>query len=271
MIEHGWLTPNQLRSLAWRRLYRDVYACATVEVTHAVLATAAAVAVRGSVVSGRSAAVLWGADAAGVDDDVEVTVPATASSSSMPGIRVRRRPLPPQHMTRRRRVAVTSADLTAVDLAGLRDRTKAVVLVDQMIATRTTDLDRVRALASSLTGRFSARARAAVALADGLAGSPQETRLRLLLHASALPRPIAQFEVLDDRGHFVARVDFAWPEHRVALEYEGAWHGDPQQVPKDRARLNRLTACGWRVVFVTASDLRDPVRLIARIAAALAR
>ena len=68
----------------------------------------------------------------------------------------------------------------------------------------------------------------------------------------------------------VARVDFGWPEQRVAVEYEGRWHGEPQQVARDRARLNRLTAAGWRVVFVTAEDLREPARVIARIAAALA-
>jgi len=270
VVDRGWLSANELRSSAWRRLYRDVYCCASVQVTHTVLATAAAVAVRAAVVSGRSAAVLWGVDAAGPDDDVELTVPPTSSASTLPGIRVRRRFLPPHHIAQRRRVPVTSGDLTAVDLAGRLRRSEAVVLVDQMVAARAADLDGVRALASSLTGRFSARARVAVALADGLAGSPQETRLRLLLHASALPRPVAQHTVTDAAGRFVARVDFAWPEHRLALEYEGAWHGEPQQVAKDRARLNRLTACGWRVLFVTAADLRDPVRLIARVAAALA-
>ena len=65
-------------------------------------------------------------------------------------------------------------------------------------------------------------------------------------------------------------MDFAWPEHRLAVEYEGAWHGEPQNVARDRARLNRLTAAGWRVVFVTAADVRRPARLLARIAAALA-
>ena len=47
------------------------------------------------------------------------------------------------------------------------------------------------------------------------------------------------------------------------------WHGQPQQVARDRRRLNELTAAGWTVVFVTAADLREPVALIARIAAAL--
>jgi very-short-patch-repair endonuclease len=64
-------------------------------------------------------------------------------------------------------------------------------------------------------------------------------------------------------------VDFAWPEHRLAVEYEGVWHGERQQVARDRRRLNDVTRAGWRVIFVTAADLHDPVRLIARLAEAL--
>ena len=43
------------------------------------------------------------------------------------------------------------------------------------------------------------------------------------------------------------------------------------QFMRDRERLNRLQEAGWRVVFVTAGDLRRPRDLVARIAAALAR
>ena len=97
----------------------------------------------------------------------------------------------------------------------------------------------------------------------------QESRLRLLLQRSAfLPRPVAQHVVRDTNG-FVARVDFAWPDARLAVEYEGRWHGERQNVAKDRRRLNQLTAAGWTVLFVTAEDLVDPVRLVARIVAAL--
>ena len=121
------------------------------------------------------------------------------------------------------------------------------------------------------TGRGCRQVRAAACLADGLAGSPQETRLRLLLHRSPLPRPMAQ-HVVRHAGRFVARVDFAWPDRKVAVEYEGAWHGEsPQQVAADRRRLNRLREAGWTVVFVTAEDLRHPQRIVARIAAELAR
>jgi very-short-patch-repair endonuclease len=108
-----------------------------------------------------------------------------------------------------------------------------------------------------------------VELADGLAESPRETRLRLLLHRSALPSPVPQHTVRNGR-RFVARVDFAWPELRLALEYDGVWHGEPGQFGRDRHRLNQLTDVGWMVIFVTAADLRRPDRLLARIERALA-
>jgi very-short-patch-repair endonuclease len=107
------------------------------------------------------------------------------------------------------------------------------------------------------------------ALADGLAASPQETRLRLLIGASGLPAPVAQFRVVDARG-FVARVDFAWPDRKVAVEYDGLWHAEDKQFAKDRRRLNKLRTAGWTVVFVTAADLLRPEELIAQIEAALA-
>jgi very-short-patch-repair endonuclease len=71
-------------------------------------------------------------------------------------------------------------------------------------------------------------------------------------------------------GRFVARVDFAWPDQKVALEYDGLWHAENGQFARDRERLNRLREAGWQVVFVTAADLHRPERLLTRIAAALA-
>jgi very-short-patch-repair endonuclease len=94
--------------------------------------------------------------------------------------------------------------------------------------------------------------------------------VRLLVHRAGLPAPVAQFRVFDSDG-FVGRVDFAHPEYRLAIEYDGLWHAEPGQFAKDRRRLNRLSAAGWRVIFVTAADLRDPERLVARVAAELAR
>lgn len=152
------------------------------------------------------------------------------------------------------------------------DRTveEAVVLIGQLAAGGLLDVRDVRSLAAATTGRGCRRARTAAALADGLAGSPQETRLRLLLHRAGLPPPVAQHSVLDGRV-FVARVDFAWPEQRLAPEYDGLWHAEPGQFAAGRRRLDRLLAAGRRVLFVTAADLYRPDQLVARIAAELAR
>ena len=54
------------------------------------------------------------------------------------------------------------------------------------------------------------------------------------------------------RGCLIGRADLAFPERRLAVEYDGVWHGAPLQVGQDRDRLNRLHAAGWEVVFITA-------------------
>lgn len=165
---------------------------------------------------------------------------------------------------------MTTAEATALRLSGLLSGDDAVAAVDQLIASGTAELEAIRTLAAAATGPGSARARRVVALVDGLAESPQETRLRLLIGRSGLPSPVAQHRVRVD-GRVLARVDFAWPDRKVALEYDGLWHAGPGQFAKDRQRLNVLQAAGWRVVFVTAVDLRREAELLARIRAALRR
>ncbi len=268
-VDRGLLTPNQLRGRAWRRLFEDVYIHVDRPVSHALCArAAAAMVVPGSVVTGRSAAVLWGVDLAGNEDEVELTVPPTCHPRRVPGVRVRRAHLPAESIERRRGVPVTTAAATAVRLAGALRDDDAVVAVDQLIATGVVGLEPVRVLAAVARGRGSARARAVCALADGRAESPQETRLRLLIGRSTVPAPVAQFTVRHE-GRFVARVDFAWPDHKLALEYDGHWHAEPGQFAKDRQRLNELRAAGWQVIHVTAADLHDPRRLLALIVEAL--
>ncbi len=161
---------------------------------------------------------------------------------------------------------MTTAEVTALDLAATLPLVEGVVLLDRFLDARVTRTDWLREAAASMTGRGCRRARTAADLADGRAGSPQETRLRLVVRGSGLPQPVAQHEVRVGR-RFVARVDFAWPQQKVALEYEGAWH--TRNIAADRRRIEALQAAGWRVLFVTAQDLHRPAERIARIAAAL--
>ena len=269
VLSAGLLTPNQLRGPAWRRLFPDVYAHVGLPVTHALRArTAARWVVPGATVTGRSAAVFYGLELATADDVVELTVPAGRHPVRVAGLSVRRSLLPPEHVRRRLGTPVASPAATAIRLAALLEPDEAVVAMDQLVAARCVDLTAIRELAASSRGPGSRRARTAAALADGLAESPPETRLRLLIARSDLPPAVAQFRVVHE-NRFVARVDFAWPDRKVALEYDGLWHAEEGQFARDRDRLNRLREAGWQVVFVTAADLRRPHRLLARVAAAL--
>jgi len=93
-----------------------------------------------------------------------------------------------------------------------------------------------------------------------------ETRLRLLLAASGLRRPISQYEVRDADGVFVARVDLAYPRQRLALEYDGDHHRGRATFRRDVARLNELRLCGWTVLRFTSDDvLRLPTRVSSQV------
>lgn len=268
-VRDGALTAAQLRRYCWRRLFPDVYVHRDVPVTHELRAMAAGrLLLPDDVVTGVSAAALWEIPLASADDDVEVTRWPGGHPVRVPGLRVRRADMEARTVVRHRGVHLTTPEATAVRLASALPLVEAVAAVDQLVVLAGADLEEVRWLAGTALGPGSRRARRAVALADGLAESPQESRLRLLIGDSGLPAPVAQFRVLDG-GRVVARVDFGWPEQQVALEYDGLWHAEPGQFARDRQRLNRLTAAGWRVLFVTAADLHQPGRLVARIAAAL--
>ncbi|GAA4746032.1 hypothetical protein GCM10023328_30240 [Modestobacter marinus] len=268
-VQRGLLTTGQLRSQVWRRIWPDVYVHRDVPWSHGLRVRGAALRWPDAVVTGRSAAVVWGVDLAGPDDDVELTLPAPANRVRVAGLRFRRADVDAKRVLRHDRLWVASPEQTAVQLAGALPLDDGVVAVDRLVVAGGADLAEVRWLAGAAMGPGSRRARHACALADGLAESPQETRVRLLIGRSQLPAPVAQHRVVDG-GRFVARVDFGWPAQRVALEYDGLWHAEPGQFARDRERLNRLREAGWQVVFVTAADLHAPERLIARIAAALA-
>lgn len=287
-VRAGTITRHQLAGPGWVRVFPDVYVAAGVPLTHELRCRAALVLFPDAVVCGRSSARLWGVDVDGPTGDpdtaeVEVTRPRRAPDEDgtrrpagqqrIPGLRVRRRRVVGGDFSLRNGLRTTLPTVTALDLAAELPHDEGVVVLDQFCQAgsryrKLTDLEQLRRSAATLTGRGCRRARAALADADGLAQSPQETRTRLLLDRSALPRPVAQHRVIDRDRREIARVDFAWPALRLALEYDGQGH--LTRLGPDRQRMNRLQAAGWRVLYVTAADLHDPERLVAMVAQALA-
>ncbi|MEU8260894.1 hypothetical protein AB0C02_09780 [Micromonospora sp. NPDC048999] len=114
------------------------------------------------------------------------------------------------------------------------------------------------------------RARWVFGLADARAESPAESALRVRLVLAGLPRPLAQHPVCLLSG-LVLHPDLAWPEFRVAVEYDGHWHADPDQLHRDRRRLNQLVTAGWLVLHVTSRRLHHEFPAVVReVRAALA-
>jgi very-short-patch-repair endonuclease len=102
---------------------------------------------------------------------------------------------------------------------------------------------------------------------DDVTENDFEDRMRALVRQAGLPEPIAQYSI----GRY--RLDFAWPELRVAVETDGwATHGRRQAFEDDRARDAFLLAAGWRVLRVTYHRLsRQPTLVAAQLAAVLAQ
>lgn len=98
-------------------------------------------------------------------------------------------------------------------------------------------------------------ARAAITEVRYGAVSRRETFLRLAMVRNGLPQPELNFFVLNESGDFVAIVDAAYPEFRVAVEYESDLHREPDRFRADIRRRERLEDEGWTVVRVTADDL----------------
>ena len=272
VVPHGLLTAEELRSSAWRRLYRGIYSDSSLPDTFGLRIRGARMLIPSSAVfAGRTAAFLHGARAL-VDPGmpVEVAVSPGVRFGPVTGLRIRQAAMSLHDVDAVAGWRCTTGVRTALDIARWEPLMDAVVALDVLLARSVVSRGELQEAVTALGSRRGARlARKAVDLADHRAESPPESRLRVLLVLAGLV-PVPQFTVRDAEGNAVARVDLAFPEYRVAVEYDGAWHAAPGQFAKDRHRLNQLVAAGWTVLHVTAAEMRDPDALIARLRALLA-
>ena len=268
-IERGILSPGQLRSKAWRRVRRDVYADARLPVDHGLAVAACALALpQGGLIAGRSAAWLYGIRQAAAADPVDVLIPDTASWWSPRGTSVHLQTVPKEDVTTVGRRRLTTPSRTTLDIARWYETLVAVPIIDAMLANRVVRQLDIEGQLHRATGHGVGHARRTLALCDGRAESPPESVLRVRLLLAGLPAPVPQYEVWH-QNQFVARVDLGWPERRVAVEYDGAYHAAPGALCRDRRRLNALISAGWIVIHVTAADMHDLTSVIRQLATLL--
>ncbi|SDM48950.1 hypothetical protein [Actinomyces ruminicola] len=103
------------------------------------------------------------------------------------------------------------------------------------------------------------RARAVVAIADPRAESPGESVLRGVAHAIGLPEPQVQERWADDVEMTEYFLDLAWPEYRIALEFDGyGKYRSAEDVRNEKHREMRLRNAGrWQVHRVEWRELHD--------------
>jgi hypothetical protein len=161
----------------------------------------------------------------------------------------------------------TTPEWTAVEVARSLRRPRALATLDAALRSGTCDLRRLRAAAARQAGRRGiVHVRELIPLAAAEAESPMESEARLVMLDGGLPPPILQHEIVDRSGR-IWRVDFAWPDRKVAVEYDGFdWHSDPEKFRRDRQKRAALQELGWTVMSIVGDDVRrrawDMVRRI---------
>lgn len=95
------------------------------------------------------------------------------------------------------------------------------------------------------------------------ADSPPETSFRLALVRAGLPEPELQV-LLDPSDPYSASADLGYRQQRLALQYDGADHLDPERQSRDNRRDAAFSLAGWTVVKANRDDLRDGFQRVIR-------
>jgi len=271
-VAAGLLTRGVLRGPRFQRLFPDVYAPAELTDDLVLRSRAAGVLVAGrGVVAGYSAAELLGASSGppGGPAEVLLTTPHR-QSYQCDGLRVHRDRIEPEEITRVGGIAVTTPERTAFDLARWAPTlTERVTAVDALAHHRGVDLADVRVLRNRHLGAHHGGEVAGVLrLVDRRAASPMESRARMALVLAGLPPAVQHPVVIRGRRYYL---DLAYPDLRIAVEYDGADHRTQERARRDLEREAALVSAAWRVLrFDAHVVLFAPERIVAAVRAELA-
>jgi len=230
----------------WRKIEPRIYADGP-EPVNLIDRAIGAVAASGGVASGMVAAWLLGFDAARVRGP-DLTV-APGRSGGRPG--ARRRVLSPDRVIVIDGIACTDGLQTLIDLAAEMSDDEWEQALESALRMRLTSIAEIEAALPEL-GR--ARARGVTRIRSVLArrptgALPTESLLETLMvqlarRVPGLPPPERQYQVFDEHGLFVARVDLVWSSIGMFAELDGQHHED-QPVYDARRETAVVAATGW--------------------------
>jgi uncharacterized protein DUF559 len=274
---------SQLRAARGRlhRIHRGVYAIVPRELLPREGLWLAAVLACGpsAALSHRSAAALQELRPTG-STLIDVCIPGRSSRGHQ-GVRLHRsNTLTPADITAVRGIPCTTVARTLLDLAGVLPRRAVERACDQAEILQTFDLSAIEEQIARHRTRRGAMTLQAILDEHYIGQTPTwsvlEERFLALTRSAGLPDPVVNTFIDPGDGEPAVRVDFAWPERRLAVEADGrATHLTHQAFERDRRRDQRVTAAGWRIVRTTwhqirhaPAELRQTVQTLYRAPAA---
>lgn len=197
------------------------------------------------------------------------------------GVVQHRGALAPEDVVDREGRLLTSPARTCLDVSTLGGMEEVLVVLDWFLHHGLVTKDELRARAEAFRQvPNSLRTDLAVELADARRESVGESRSAYFFWRYGVPPAVPQWPVLDEAGHEFARLDFAWPDHKVWLEFDGrqkwqdALDGGLDAIAlmkRERRREQRIARrTGWRCIRITWADLERPEQLAAYIRGVLA-
>jgi very-short-patch-repair endonuclease len=219
-----------------------------------------------AVLSHHSAGQLWGLLLSG-SHRIEVTAPRSRERRSGWTVHTTRR-LTAEDRAVKDAIPVTGVARTLVDLAEVLPEPRLARAIHEAEVRRLFDLRAVEAALGRVGGRRGRhrllRVLAAYRPEDHEVESQAEGRFRGLCKEHELPDPRPQLI----EGY---RVDFYWPQARLAVEIDGAaFHHTRRAFYADRARDRALAGLGIQVLRVTWRDLDRGQELAGELRRALA-
>ncbi len=171
--------------------------------------------------------------------------------------------LRPEDVTTRDGIPVTTVEQTLLGLAAVVSPSIVEMAIDRALHRELTSFAQLEVFldAKGARGRNGIGVlRNLLERYDPLAGVPEsvmETKMKQLLRRHGLPTPQFQY-VIRHEGAFVARVDAAYPELRIAIEYDSyEHHTGKDAIVRDNARRNRFKNISWELVTFTAVDFQQ--------------
>ena len=265
-----------VRSALWTTPERGLRVQGDVDLTHRLRAEAVAeVSARTAAACDLTAAHLWSLTVPsgfGLEIDAQACAIATRRGGNRhrsAGVRGRRLTLPQEHLTVLDGTLITTPARTWLDCAEMTSFQDTVAMGDAILRAKLCSTQDLEDMVRWGRGRRGIRtARAALPILDAGSESPAESWVRAALVKGGVPRPVCNFTVIVNGREF--RLDLAWPEQKVAVEYDGAEHHGPDRRHHDERRRALLRAAGWRIIVLRKEDLGDAPRVIKAVLNALA-